>query len=114
VKPVLESIKTCPTDPQNVSKICNIQQGVSVSVDLEAQKYAIYNKYLVHFDPKNMQICHLHMVELPGASGSCSGRLASKYSRRARTGLNSSGDVLSAAGIYPRMFCCSPAMFALF
>ena len=30
--------------------------------------------------------------------GSCSGRLASKYSRHARTALNSSGDVLSVAG----------------
>ena len=68
VKTILELIKTCLTDLQNVPKICNIQQGFYVLVDLEAQKYAMYNKDLVHFDPKNMQICHLHMVELPRAS----------------------------------------------
>jgi hypothetical protein len=40
VKTILELIKTCLTDLQNVPKICNIQQGFSVSADLEAQKYA--------------------------------------------------------------------------
>jgi hypothetical protein len=33
----------------------------------EAQKYAIYNKDLVHFGVRNMQIYNLHMGELPGA-----------------------------------------------